>query len=187
MARKKCSQAAEADANLDPLGKPLARYGTRKKAIIFIVIAVLLGLAGGGMMAASKRLARALADSHEDTLYTLMSWVMLVVAVAGVAYGVYHLGQSFEVRRKGVRFTRRRAVAELRWVEIFDIQATRTAVYYRGVRHRVDWEIFIHGIPGLIHLTTSFLHLVPSVTALLSLLKQGTGKEAYVTDETAGF
>jgi hypothetical protein len=186
MAKKKRSQVAEADADRDPLGKPLARYGTRIKAILFIVIAVLLGLAGGGVMGASKQLARSLAGSHEDTLYIVMSWVMLAVAVASVAYGVYHLGQSFEIRRGGVRFTRRRAVAELRWEEIFDIQVFRTDIHYRGAKQRVDWEIFIHGIPGQIHLTTAFLHMVPSVTALVGLLKKYSGKEAHMTLETAG-
>jgi hypothetical protein len=186
MAKKKRSQVAEADADLDPLGKPLARYGTRTRAILFIVLAVLLGLAGGGVMGASKQLARALADSHEDTLYTVISWVMLAVAVPSVAHGVYHLGKSFEIRRKGVRFTRRRTVAELRWDEIFEIQVFRTDIYYRGAKQRVDWEILIHGIPGQIHLTTSFLHLVPSVTALISLLKQNSGKEPVMMNDTAG-
>jgi hypothetical protein len=186
MAKNKRSPVAEVDADLDPLGKPLARYGTRTRAIVFIVLAVLLGLAGGGVMGASKQLAWSQAGSREDTLYIAMSWVMLAIAVPSVAHGVYHLGKSFEIRRKGVRFTRRRAVAELRWDEIFEIQVFRTDIYYRGAKQRVDWEIFIHGIPGQIHLTTSFLHLVPSVTALISLLKLNSGKEPIMMNDAAG-
>jgi hypothetical protein len=167
----------EPDLDQDRLGKQVARYGTNRKAIMLMVTAGVLGLSGGAVRANAEGLAWALADSHEGTAYTFTGWCLLVAGMAVMFVGVLAFGQFFEIRRKGVRFARRRSVTELRWDQVEDIQVHKTVTIVKGSKH-VYWDVCIYGEKDkTIHLKSGFLKLVPSVTELVQLLKQVSGKE----------
>jgi hypothetical protein len=172
----KRAQEAKARTDRDRLGKPLASYGTSAKATAFILLAVIAGLGGGAAVGASNRLAAVLANHPDGTPYAVVGWCSVALGMVSVAYGVFHLGQSFEIRRKGLRLRRRRGATEMTWDEVDHIEVFKTNIYYRGAKQRVDWEVFIYGRWDTIHLTTSFLHLVPSVVALVGLLRLHSGK-----------
>lgn len=176
MARKR-TRTPEADTVSDPLGKPLARYGTGMKVLLFLFTGFLLAGCGGVLMGAAERIAYRLAGSNDGGPYTFVAWGLVVIAMGTAAHGAFHFRRSFEVRRHGVRFRRRQSVLELRWSEISLIEVFKTNVYHYRTKQRTDWEIFIHGTHGTIHLTKAFLHLVPSVVGLVSLLKMHSGQE----------
>jgi hypothetical protein len=176
MARKQ-KQVEEADEGPDLLGKPIAKYGTGPKALTFIIIAVVIGLIGGGLIGGGDEISFALNENPDGTLYRFMGWVLVVLGMLSVAYGVFHLGQRLEIRRQGLRYTRRRKTIQLRWDEVFDIEIFQTHIYYRGVKQRTDWEIYISGYTGKIHLTKSFLHLIRSIPAVIGLLKHHSGHD----------
>jgi hypothetical protein len=173
--------ATKRDRDAEPrrqgLGKPLATYGTEVKATVFITLAVFAGLAGGATVGASTRLARSLADSRDGTPYAVVGWCLVVLGMVSVAYGVFHLGLSFQVCRGGVRLRRRRLVTEIPWDEVQHIEVFKTNLVYRGAKQRTDWEVFIHGRYHTIHLTKAFLHLVRSVPGILGLLKMHSGQQ----------
>ena len=176
MAEKR-TRPAEPDAKSDRLGKPLARYTSTVRSIVLIVLAVILGLSGGAVVGGADALAWNLAQSQDGLPYAIVGWVLVATGGGMVACGVWFLGRSFEIRRKGVRFTSGPNVTELRWDEIDHIDVHKTIIYYRGARQGERWEIFIHGGIYTIHLTPSFLKLVRSVTEVVSLLKLHSGKE----------
>jgi hypothetical protein len=169
------------DRGADPLGKPLARYGTNTKAFMLMATAVVLGLSGGVVVANADWLALALADSQESTAYTFVGWTLLVAGMGTMAWGVWGMSAFFELRRKGVRFTQRRGVTELRWKEIEDIQVHKSVFVHRGSRH-VSWEVYIYGREATIYLSSGFLRLVPSVSELLNMLKSVSGIEVILPE-----
>jgi hypothetical protein len=175
--KRKKKQRQDDDGSRDPLGKPLARYSTTLKAVMLIVVAVVLGLSGGGVLGASKALARYLAESEEDTAYVVVAWGFILVGMGVIAYGVYGLGRSFEVRRKGVRLRDHGTVTELHWDEISRIDVHKTDVYYRGAKTGERWEVYVHGGRDTIYLSSTFLKMVPSVRELVNLLKMHCRQE----------
>jgi hypothetical protein len=175
MAEKRAKER-DRDASSDPLGKPLARYSTNGRSVMLVVVAVVLGLSGAATLGGAEALAWRLADSTDGTPYVIVGWALMLAGAGTVAWGVYYYGRSFEVRRKGVRFSRRGSVTELRWDQIEHIEVQRTIILYRGrPTGRYRWEIFICGW-DTIHLTPSFLQLVRSVTELVSILKVQSGR-----------
>jgi hypothetical protein len=166
----------------DGLGKPYASYGTSLKAILFIVLAVILGLAGGAVLGGANALAWNLAESTDGTPYTIFGWIFIVIGMGIIAYAVYYLGRSFEIRRKGVRYVNRFSVIELRWDEIIMINVHKTThVDQYGRRTgRIDWDISFEATTGYIHLSPAFLYMVPSVHGMVSLLKMHCGQEIHL-------
>jgi len=156
------------------LGKPLARYGTNAKAYMIMATAVVLGLSGSLVIAHADWLALTLADSQEGAPYAIVGWTLLVAGMVAMAWGVWGMGAFFELRRKGVRYSKGRLVTELRWKDIEDIQVHKNVVVHRGSRH-VSWEVYIYGYENSIYLSSGFLQLVPSVTELLNMLKSVSG------------
>lgn len=175
--KRKKKQRPDAEGSRDPLGKPLARYSTTLKAAMLIAVAVVLGLSGGAVLGASRALARSLAESDEDTAYVVVAWGFILVGMGVVAYGVFGLGRSFEIRRKGVRLRDHGEVTELLWDEISLIDVHKTDVYYRGAKTGERWEVYVHGGHDTIHLSSTFLKMVPSVRELVNLLKMHCRKE----------
>jgi hypothetical protein len=175
--KKKKPRPDADDSSRDPLGKPLARYSTTFKAVMLIIVAVVLGLSGGGVLGGSKALAEYLAESQEDTAYVFVGWGFILVGMPVIAYGVFGLGRSFEVRRKGVRFRDHGTVTELLWDEISQIDVHKNDIYYRGAKTGERWEVFIHGGRDTIHLSPIFLKMVPSVRELANLLKMHCRQE----------
>ena len=169
MSRKQLA-ALESDLKGDSLGKPLAQYGTNAKAYMLMATAVVLGLSGGAVMANADWLALRLADNQDGTPYAIVGWALLVAGMVAMAWGVLGYGAFFEIRRKGVRFSKGSRMTELRWKEIEDIQVHKTVTVYRGGK-RIDWEITIYGFDATIYLSSGFLRLVPSVTELKNVLQ----------------
>jgi hypothetical protein len=180
MARRQIADR-ESDLDADPLGKPLARYGTNAKAYMLMATAVVLGLSGGVVVANADWLALTLADSQESTAYTFVGWTLLIAGMGAMSWGVLGMGAFFELRRKGVRYCKGRRVTELRWKDIEDIQVHKSVFVYRGGR-RVDWEVYIYGREATIHLNSGFLRLVPSVSELLNMLKSVSGIEVILPE-----
>jgi hypothetical protein len=178
MEKRRKKPRPDGEGSRDPLGKPLARYSTTLKAVMIIVVAVVLGLSGGAVLGASRALARYLAESEEDTAYVVVAWGFILVGVAVIAYGVFGLGRSFEIRRKGVRHRDHGTVTELLWDEIYRIDVHKTDVYYRGAKTGERWEVHVHGGRDTIYLSSTFLKMVPSVRELVSLLKMHCRQEA---------
>ncbi len=168
---------ADADTGRDRLGKPLAVYTTRMSAVLVIVTAVILGLSGGGVLGAADPISNALVGSDDEGIYAVVGWGLMLAGAATMAWGVFLLGRKFEVRRQGVRYTRRRRVRELRWDEIDAIRVRKTVVYYRGAKQRVLWEVDFDAGDSSIHLDSAFLRHISSVTELVQLLKAASGKE----------
>jgi hypothetical protein len=171
----------ESDLYADPLGKPLARYGTNAKAFMLMAVAVVLGLSGGIVVANADWLALTLADSQESTAYTFVGWTLLVAGMGAMNWGVLGMGAFFELRRKGVRYSKVRHVTEMRWKEVEDIQVRKWVTVYRGGK-RVDWEVYIYGREATIYLSSGFLRLVPSVSELLNMLKSVSGIEVILPE-----
>jgi hypothetical protein len=170
----------ESDAE-DPLGKPLARYGTNSKAFMLMVTAAVLGLSGGVVVVNADWFALRFAESQESTAYRFVGWILLVLGMLTMAWGVWGYGRYFELRRKGVRFTRRQGTTELRWNEVESILVNKTVTVVRGAR-TVNWEISIYGGEESIYLSPGFLRLVPSVSELLTLLKAVSGVEVILPE-----
>lgn len=163
----------------DKLGKLFESYGTNVKAILLIVTAVMFGLGGGVILGASNFLAWRLAESTDGTPYALLGGVLMAIGPPVMAFAVYQFGRRFEVRRKGVRLVHRINVTELFWDEIDLIQVHKTThVDQTGRRTgRIDWDISINGLTDEIHLSPTFLRMVPSVHGLVSLLKMHCRQE----------
>jgi hypothetical protein len=178
MAEKR-TKGEPADRSRDPLGKSFESYGTTIKAIMLIILAVILALPGGAVVGGANALAWRLAESTDGMPYTIVGWVLVVIGMCVIAFAVYQLGRSFEVRRKGVRFRNRFNVTELRWDEIDLISVHKTThVDQTGRRTgRIDWDITITGLTDEIHLSPTFLKMVPSVYGLVELLKMHCRQE----------
>src|SRR5262245_9875861 len=99
----------------DRLGGPLAHFGTRRVVVRYLVLALGLALGGGAVMLFSGNLARALQDSAAGPLSLALGGVLVAAAVGLVLYGVFFLGESFEVRRDGVRHATWGRKTELAW------------------------------------------------------------------------
>ena len=171
----------ESDKDDDPLGKPLARYGTNSKALMLMATAAVLGLSGGVVAVNADWFALRLAESQESTAYAFTGWALLVLGMLSVAWGVWGYGRFFELRRKGVRFARRQGTTELRWDEVESIQVHKTVTVVRGAR-TVNWEVYICGGEDTIYLSSGFLRLVPSVSELLTTLKAVSGVEVILPE-----
>jgi len=176
MAEKWKDRIEDLEPGEDQLGKLLARYGSNMKAIMLIVVALVLGLSGGAVRGAGEWLARNLADSNDSGPYTLVGWGLMITGAFAVSWGVLGLGRSFEIRKYGVRFSRRRDVTELSWEQVEDVQVHKTVVRTR-YGTQVQWDVYIYGRSDTIHLAWSFLQLVPSVSELINVLKATSGRE----------
>ncbi len=173
---EKRKRAAEPDPGQDPLGKPVARYSSNGRALVLVATAVILGLIGGWLLGAAGPLASALLETPDGRPYAVVGWALILVALPVMAYGVFRLGDVFEIRRRGVRFAEGRRVTELSWDEVWEIEVLKEVVRYKGTR-RTYWDIHIRGMPEMIYLNRRFLQQVPNVTTLVSLLRTHSGKE----------
>ena len=167
---------ADADTGHDPLGKPLATYTTGRSAVLVIVLAVILGLGGGAVLGAADQISTAVVGSRDEGLYAVAGWVLMLGGAGTMAWGVLLLGRRLEVRRKGVRYVRRRRVQELRWDEIADIRVRKITIYYRGAKQGVRWEVDFDAGARSIYLDSTFLRHIPRVTELVQLLETASGK-----------
>ncbi len=175
MAGRRTMESAP-DSGCDRLGKSLATYSSHRSGILTLIGAVIAALTGAFVLGDAGRLAHKLAESDEDTLFRVAGWALMIVGSLAAGAGVLQLGRRFEVRRKGVRFARRSVVQELRWDEIDDIQVRKTITWVKGQRI-ISWEIELIGDSDTIYLNEFFLRQISSVTELVSLLKNVSGKE----------
>src|SRR5262245_34934745 len=117
MAQKR-THDSQSDSGRDPLGEPLGHFGTGLRAMLYIGVAMIFGLCGGGIVGASGPLASVVLENPDGTIYTILGWVFVAIGMLLIAYGVFQSGRSFEVRRKGVRYRTRNSLTEMFWDEI---------------------------------------------------------------------
>lgn len=187
---KKRKQAEEQDD--DPLGKCYQTFSSTTSAIVGMSAGGFLGVAG------LLLLIIGLVQGSNGLIALIAGGVLLVAALGVAGYAFLNYGQSFEVRRKGVRFTVWGRPTELKWKDMdycqVDYQVLEelpvvTRMHDGGTftslpsfYKKIHCEIFLYAPDEMIHLTPRFCRQIRHINTLVELIKMHSGKEVRITD-----
>lgn len=182
--RTKKKKATSASTSSDPLGAALGVYSTRRQVILLAVGAAGLILVGILIIGSQESIARWLTDftmgkdagALPNTPFALAGWALIVTAIGVIGYAFFMSGKTFEMRERGIRFVRGPRRQEMRWEELVNYSVCEhQLIDLNDMNPRpvtTGFVIDFYTDDDAIHLSKTFLNLVPDVYALLSQISQ---------------
>jgi hypothetical protein len=155
----------------DRLGKLFGRYNPWSYGVKTILGAVVLAALGGWMAANARAIARKIADDEKSyMLYLVIGVVLLVIGGLLALVGLFRMGQSFEIHRKGLRFRTWFGKREMAWRDIDEIFVNKVTYVSASRGRRSYYTIRISSLDNCIRLGGGFLCAVSAI-GIIQLLK----------------
>src|SRR5262249_19916375 len=110
----------------DRLGELLGTYSARPKGFMLLAVAIGVALLGLWVVSGATALSHALEDSEKlEGVYATIGWVLVGTGLLFAVWSGFYIGQSFEVRKRGVRHRRWGSRKELFWDDIDRIEVNK--------------------------------------------------------------